>query len=453
MYSAGPMRIWHHLGLWRERVSTLSPRTILALGFACFVIYGFPGYMSTDSVAQLTEARTLEFSDGHPPLMAAEWAVLDHIIAGPVLMFLLQGALFLTGLYLVLLRVTSKSSAAWIASGLFVFPPVLVPMAVIWKDSQMAAYLLFGTALMLQPRLRTRLIGLGCLFAASALRHNAFGAVIPLVFFIFEWRAGIRWWKRALVLSVAAIVLVGAAFALTRLLAVRHVMLTPVYQDIVGVIARADERSDEEWVRVLRGTPLVGTQDIQERARKLHALNGAYHIVSGDDRLFNNVRAPQEWEALQRVREELVFGEPRAYLLSHWDVFAMLIGLGPDPYMPAPVWNLFLEDPTLMHRVEHHASWSRAQGQLGLAFNWLHENTYLFAPYIYGLVALLLLALCARDRVTIGLITSGLLYELTFFPIGVNADYRYSHWMITASCIATVLLFVQRRNQSKQCPG
>ena len=59
MYSPAPMRIWHHLGRWRQRVGTLSPLTVLTLGFAAFVIYGFPGYMSTDSVAQLTEARNM----------------------------------------------------------------------------------------------------------------------------------------------------------------------------------------------------------------------------------------------------------------------------------------------------------------------------------------------------------------------------------------------------------
>jgi hypothetical protein len=442
------MRIRHHLGRLGEHASTLSPRTILTLGFAVFLLYGFPGYMSTDSVSQLEQARTIEFSDGHPPLMAAQWAVLDRIISGPVLMLLLQGLLTLGGLYFIIRRATSSSrNAAWIASTLFVFPPVLVTMAVIWKDSQMAAYLLMGTGLMLQPSLRMRLLGLGCMFVACALRHNAFAAVVPLVFFIFEWRSGIRWWKRAVVVSVAAVVMVGAAFVVTRVLATEHIIVSPVYSDVVGVIARSDERSDEEWLEVLRGTPLVGTKDIQARARKLHAMNGAYHIVTGDDRLFDNVRTPEQWEALQRVRKELVFDNPGAYLMSHWDVLAVMMGLGPDPYTPGPVWNLFLEESAVMLPAQHGAYWSRAQLELGRAFIWLHENTYLFAPYIYALVALLLLVLCARDRVTIGLITSGLLYELSFFPFGVNADYRYSHWMITSSCIATVLLFIQRRKQ------
>src|SRR5690606_30917617 len=141
------------------------------------------------------------------------------------------------------------------------------------------------------------------------------------------------------------------------------------------------------------------------------------------------------WAAFYRVWSELVFGDPGAYLRSHWDVFAVLIGLGPDPIVPHPVWNLFLENNRTILDIHHGASWSRVQYELGRAFNWLHEHTSLFAPHVYALLALVLLAVCARDRLTIALFTSGLLYELSYFPIGVNPDYRYSHWMITSSCI------------------
>ena len=79
-----------------------TPRSILAIGFVGFVLYGFPGFMSTDSVNQLHEARTGLYSNAHPPLMAAQWTVLDAIVSGPLLMLLLQGGLMLWGLYALL---------------------------------------------------------------------------------------------------------------------------------------------------------------------------------------------------------------------------------------------------------------------------------------------------------------------------------------------------------------
>lgn len=428
-----------------RRWKTLSPRAILVLGFTLFLIYAFPGYMSTDSANQLVEARTGHFSDGHPPLMAAEWWLLDRIVSGPLLMLLLQGTLFLGGLYYLLRHTVSPRTAAWTAVGIFLYPPVLTTMAVIWKDSQMAAYLVAGTAALLQPRLRVRLGGLGLLVLAAASRHNGFAAALPLAFFLFEWRSGIRWSKRIL-MSLAIVVVVGlAGFAVTRVLTKTHVTLTTVYPDIVGMIACTDDRSDDELLRVLEGTPLIYHTNIQARARKLHTMNGAFLIVEGDDAMFRNARSPEEWEALYRVRKDLFDADPMSYVIAHWHSFSALLGLD-DVDLRAPVWNLFMEEAdNVIVGLQHSAGHSFGQQWLGRAFYWLAEETPIFRPYVYAYVALLLLALCCRDRLTAGLLTSGLLYELSFFPVGVNPDYRYSHWMVTATCIAAVILFIQRR--------
>src|SRR5437588_4674599 len=107
------------------RLTALRPRTILAIGFACFLLYAFPGYMSSDSVVQLVEARSGVRTDLHPPLMAFEWGLLDAIVAGPVLMLCLQGLLGLVGLYTLLRRVVSPRAAAVTASVVLLFPPVL----------------------------------------------------------------------------------------------------------------------------------------------------------------------------------------------------------------------------------------------------------------------------------------------------------------------------------------
>ena len=433
---------------WGRGLRTLSPPRILLLGFAGFLVYAFPGYMSTDSAQQLVEARTFVFSDGHPPIMAAEWGLLDRIVSGPILMLLLQGMLFLGGLYVLLGRVLSPRAAAWAAIGILLFPPVLTPMAVIWKDSQMAAFLVAGTAAMVHPRLRIRLVGLGLLGVACALRHNAFAAVVPLVFFLFEWKPGLRWWKRTAILAAVAIVTVAATFGLTRALAVEHVKLTPAFADITGVLAFTHDRTDEDLRDVLRGTSLVVKTGIQARARVLFALRGGWRVTQGEDRLFDYPKSPEEWEALSRAWKELVLGDPGAYLGAHWDRFAELLGVSEDQPR-ASVWNLFLEVRERMATIDHDASHSRAQAWIGRQLAWLSDHTPLFRPYVYALIALALLVSCCRDRLTAGLFTSGLLYQLSFFPVSAEPDYRYSHWMIACVCLATVILFVQRRRERR----
>jgi hypothetical protein len=430
------------VGWWR-RLRTLSPRATLVAGFAVFLVYAFPGYMSTDSVEQLFEARIRHFSDGHPPLMAVEWLVLDQIVAGPILMLLLQGALFLGGLYHLFRRLVTPHAAARLAVGVLLFPPVMTTMAVIWKDSQMAACLVAGTAALLDPRVRVRVGGLGLLVAACAIRYNALVAAIPLAVILFEGRRPLRWWRRVAMFFAACVVAAGAAFGVSRAIAVEHVKLTPAFSDVVAVLACTHERDDADLREVLRGTPLVVHHHIQDQARLLHELHGTWRIAASDDRLFNSPSTPAEWSALERAWKELVLGDFGAYLRCRWQDYTRIIGLT-DEGIRAPVWNLFLEDIGQMEPIEHDASWSRFQEWVGYKLYWLSSNTPLFRAWVYAVIALLLLPLCCRDRVTLALFASGLLYEASFFPVGAEPDYRYSHWMITSVCIACVFLFVQR---------
>ncbi len=435
------MWVRDELARCRSALDRLTPRQILAVGFVAFLLYAFPGYMSTDSVVQLHEARTGILSDAHPPIMAKEWGLLDSIVAGPLLMIVLQASLFLAGVYGILRRVLDPKPAAWTASAILVFPPVLTVMAVVWKDAQMAAYLLAGTAAMIQPRLRTRLLGLGLYVVACALRHNAFAAVVPLVFFLFEWKPGIRWWKRVVILVVATGLTLGLTYGVTRALTVNHVKLTPVLTDIGGMIAVGKPRSDAELEELLRGTPLAVHENIQGRAHLLFIMRGQWRFAGGADRLFDLPTKDEQWRALWRAWKQLVSDEPSAYLASHWDRFNEMI-VSPR----ATVWNLFVEihetQPAYIH---HDAGYSWIQGALADAFNWMVDYTPLFEPWIYLVIALALLALACRDRLTAGLYISGLLYEASYFPVGIDPDYRYSHWAITSVVIATVILFVQRK--------
>ena len=427
----------------RRRIGALSPRAILTLGFAVFLLYGFPGYMSSDSVGQLMEGRELAFHSGHPPLMGAEWALLDVVVTGPLLMLVVQGLLFLVGLYFVLRQLLAPKRAAWVANLVLLFPPVLTTMVVIWKDSQMAAYLIAGTAALVQPRLRIRLLGLVLLLLACGMRHNAAAAAVPLVFCLFEWRGGMRWWKKLAILFATAALLAGLAVGATRVFGVSPARLTPVYHDITGMIAVSDDRTDEAWLHVLRGTPLAITTNIQARARKLHyEYWGSWRITEGDERLFFLAQTADQVAALDRVWSELA--TPGRYLEASWTTFSMMLGTTPEVVRPGPVWNFFHEYHDAAPLVDHDATWSWFQIYVARSFHWLFENTALFDPWAYALIAILLLVLLCRDRLTLGLLTSGLVYELSYFPFGPNPDYRYSHWMIAATTLAGVILFVRR---------
>ena len=167
--------------------------------------------------------------------------------------------------------------------------------------------------------------------------------------------------------------------------------------------------------------------------------------MQGDEAFWEYPRTDAQWAALSRAWKELVFGDPGAYLAYHWDGFRRILRLTDDD-RPGAVWNRFLESEEQLTWIDHDANFSWAQYRIGLTcFYWLADRTPLFRAYVYAAIALALLVSCCRDRLTFALFASGLLYELSFFPVGAEPDYRYSHWMITSVCLATVILFVQRR--------
>ncbi len=427
--------------MWRA-LRDLPPRRTLLLGFAVLVVYGFPGYMSTDSVNQLIEARAGVLSSAHPPIMAKEWRFLDAIVAGPLLMLLAQGALFLGGLYRIFVRFVTPERAAWIACAILVYPPVLTTMAVIWKDSQMAAWLVAGIAALLDERLRVRILGLVLLIVACAFRHNAFAAVVPLVFFVFEWRNPVSWLRRITIMGGLSIASVLLAIGITRALAVDSVRLTPVIADVSGMIGFTRPRTDEDLRELLRGTNLFAQTDIQERAGRLYRLGGPYRLTQGEDRLFDHPHTEEHWASLGRAWKELFFADPGAYFASHWFLYQRLLGII-EPAR-ATVWDGFLEDGEQRYSVMHDARQGRIQRWIKTVCAFLADETPLFRPWIYAAIALLLLVTSCRSRIGWAVLTSGILYELTFFVANADPDYRYSHWMVTSTCIGAAIVFLQR---------
>ena len=426
-----------------ERLRALPAGVILGIGFALFLVYAFPGYMSSDSVMQMLEGRSHRFTSGHPPIMAAEWGVLDAIVSGPILMLLLQGLLFVGGAFAVLRRFLTPRAAAVVADLILLFPPVLTTMAVIWKDSQMAAYLVAGIAALLSKRPGVRIMGWVLITAGCAFRYNAFAATVPLVFLLFEWRPGFPWFARYGISLAAAIASVMLAFGINRALEVKHEYLAPGMADIVGVLAYTDDRSDEDLRHVLRDTSLRVTTSIQATARMLYSERNPYRIDHGDNRIFDPPKTELQRIALTRAWKEIVSSDWNAYFSYRIAGYRELLGLSEAPLW-APVWNAFNEAPEQVAYIHHDASQSWAQNRLGLLFATLADETPLFRPYLYTLLALLLVAVVCRDRLTLALFASGLGYELSFFPAAGTPDFRYSHWLIATTCLATVILFVQR---------
>jgi hypothetical protein len=421
----------------------------LAIGFAGLLVYAFPGYMSSDSLVQLLDGRAHKYTDWHPPAMAAVWGVLDRIVKGPALMLLLQGSLFLIGSYRILRHVLCERGAAIAASAILLFPPVLAPMAVIWKDSQMAGLLLMAISLLLDPRKRTQVIGVVLLTIATAFRDNGAAATLPVLVLLFRWPTWRRRWTSAALACVLWVATIGAALTTNKLLTDTrqypwYVSLGPA--DVIGVLKQSRPYSDEELLKIFEGTPLVQTTNIQQHCRTYYSPSSWWYYMSGPRRVFNWPVIPEHRTAIARAWRTMVFDNPGAYLLHRLRVFRLLISINHQDVMD-PAWHTHVDQAKRAQPGEFYDA-TGVQASIGDALIWLARHTSLFRPYLYLLLSLLFLPFAWRHRDVLALLASGISYELGLFFVAPSPDFRYSHWMVTCAILATVILVARRVKQA-----
>lgn len=426
---------------------------ILGIGWVLVLAYAYPGVMAYDSIDQLREARAGFYSDGHPPAMAALWGVIDHLCAGPFGMLALQTAAFLGGVFLVMRRAFAPRTAALVTVLLALFPPILVPMAVIWKDAIMAGFLALGTGAVLDTRRAVRLAGLAVLSLATAMRYNALAATLPIVVLAFEWPVR-RTIARYAVAAGAWVALTGVAFGLNSLLVDRRMHYwhsSIAVMDIVGTLAHVgDDLPDATLRPQLAGTEILADKDLHATIRQHYVPYSFEALVVGEHHLFalplhrGDLPIPEaRRDAIARAWHDIVFGHPGAFLAHRWAAFREVIGLSDRPVASAVI-DRRARDRTQLAELGLSGGYNAAQARLERAFTHLARATPLFRPYLYLLVALCLIALCRRHRDVLVILLSGLGLEATLFLAAPTADYRYSHWLITCTSIAIVMLIARR---------
>ena len=402
---------------------------IYALAVIGVALYAYPGLMSYDSAFQLDEARRWDLGDQHPPLMSAIWRLCELVVAGPLGMLALQTAAFITGLGKIFARQHVGALATLIVAW---YPPVLVVMAVIWKDSQMAAYLALGIAGMLSPRRERRWAGLGLMLVASALRHNAPAATLVPVVLLWSQRSG---WRRYVLGLAAWLAITLGSVGITKLLANRpggNFSDMIEVTDICGTIRYSPPIADADLRELLAGTPLRVDHDIQAAMVASYAPK-LYLEFAQHSQPLELASTVAERAAISRAWRAIVVREPLAYLRQRWTMFARLLEIRASSSTPAFVT---FDDPSNAGRTPTFIQRGLFRAVRAIGPLW-------YVPFIYFVVGLCLLAF-ARTRLELAVLGSGIVYELGMFPVILTGDYRYSHWLIATVAIATILIVCRR---------
>ncbi len=439
-------------------LAELRPWVILAIGWFLFVVYAFPGLMTMDSIQQLAEARADFYTDAHPALMAVLWHYVDKLIGGPFGMLVIQSVAFEIGMFLLVRRVVSPRRAAVATALVMLFPPVIAPMAVIWKDCLMAGALVLGAAALLEERRSMKLLGLGAMFVATAVRYNAPAATLPLIFLLFTWfpaEAGLAGAAKRYGLAFGAWV----GVTLAALLVGAAVTDRPMYfwhstlaiMDTAGAIAETEGTIPDETLReITKGTGLLVDTNIHEAIRKRYSPVDFEPLTYHEGHIWESLpisgtdpAPPEKRAAIARMFREAVTTYFGGYLAHRATLMKYVLGLHDGPvYSPVMTHRLQYQGLIAKQGVSTHQTGLQSAWQRRV--QWFAKETPLFRPWMYVVLALLLIAFCRGQRDVFALLMSGLGLEASLFLLAPTPDYRYSHWLVVCVVLATVMLVARR---------
>ena len=427
---------------WFDRRAT--PRAILIASWVVFALYAYPGYMTTASIDELVDSRIGQLTDWHSPMMTEVWRVVGHLVSGPAGMLALQSVLTLAGVYTLLRRVTTERAAAILAGAILVFPPILAMSAVLVPESQLAAFLVAGAAAVASPRHAVRGLGIIALVIAAGMAAGGTVAVLPLIALGCAQLRRPRWQRYVIAVAVW-VVIASAAALIDRFLVdseTRRNQVQLAIDDTVGVLRYAGPIDDAQLRETLGAAPVVLAEGLQARAKDIYGHADRYQY--GDRRLFDPPASALARDALENARWSLLRTYPGAYLHHRWHQFVRVLGLSRGKDW-TPVYTSFAELDGEQLSVRHDARHAPVQKLLIHGERWL-GGTFLFHPYWYFLLALVLLPVAAmrRQRDVLAVLGSGILYELVQMFVTDAPACASSHWMILTTIVATTFLIARR---------
>ena len=408
--------------------------------------------MIPDTFEHLIEARAGFYTDASPPAFTALFAVSDWWIGGQVLVFLLQITAFVAGAFLTFRRLRLPR-AHWWTLGFVVFPPVITPLALVWKDALLPGLLLLGFACIVDERRWVRLLALASLGLAIAIRYNAFAGAFPLVLLLFEWRTGGGWIKRYAIALAAWIAISFAAYQANTLLTDRQMHFwhaSIALFDIAGTLKHAGPISDAELAPILEGTGLRVEKDLQARIVAKYRPRNVIYLIEGTDPLWRvpirgiEPQPPAQREAIGRAWRELVTTHTGAYLRHRARVFRECLALTSKTRAYWAVLDRRYDYPATAQAQGIGLRASPIQKRLTAAYAWVWRHTPLFEPFVYFVLAIVLLPFARKHRDVLALLVSGLAMELTLFFLAATPDYRYSHWMVLCTMLSAIALVARR---------
>jgi hypothetical protein len=413
----------------------------------------FPGVMTADSIAALSQGRADVYGDINAPLMSWFWGRLDSILPGPALIFVIHLAIFWAAA--ALLWKTTRVTSFWLGVSLVLFgltPHVLAQTVVVWKDVALGVSLFAAVSLLYLSKTTGSRVALIVsplfLFYGYAARLNALPAVLPIAIWtgyiaakIFEFE---RRRLKALLLGVGyfSALSITVYFVNDRLTEGRtDYPFQQIY--LYDLAAMSVDRNEALFPEHIREDANYSFETIRSR----------YNERSVSDLIFPNVPSPGDVPPLKLTNDaaqvaelrkawlDAIADDPSAYLRHRSKVFAQLIGLSRSVTAPYVAEGFASNPPEF--RGSENVGYKILMRYFG-AFRRPFTQTFFFRGVVWIVLCVGLVCLALRRRLrddwdlVIVLSVSSLLFMFAYFPTTPSTEFRYLFWPAIASAIASI---------------
>lgn len=439
----------------RDRGLPWLPWLLALGGFAFDLAVYWPGMMSFDSAYAWWQARGGASTDITAPVLVWMWRLCTHLLDGPGLPFAFHLALFWSGLAL-LTRSLRLTPLATLATVLLVgFAPVpLLLRGHVWTDVGLFSALICATAALARAELGQRrrwlALAIALLFYATALRHNALPAILPLVgwsaWLMFDSRQALdsEWATRR---PLKAWPKIGATLALLLGLGIAVNALNNTVEKRVPLwpslaqfdLAAISVATGEMRLPGFMIGPGLDIADLAQAFRPWSNTPMLQNTRHGMRDPFNPGFSRAELEALRTAWERAIVEEPAAWLAHRWRLTRALFG-NHDIVWPV---ELTYVDAEVQYADNPPVAANDSAIHVGLMriFATLRATPALAAwpCLLVGLIALpraLRRRHTPAGRVALMLLGSAWLYALPLVLLAPSAELRYLGWPCIASLLA-----------------
>jgi hypothetical protein len=437
----------------RQRASLLVLVAVSA-GYALTVLVFYPGYSTIDARYVYADAMAWRFGDWQSPAMGVLWRLIDPIAPGAASMFLLTAALYWLAFGTLALVAARRSVWLGLATLLLAFmPPAFFFVGMIWRDVLFAVIWLAAAVLTFAAADRTarrrapiQALALLLIVFGVLLRPNAVVAAPFLAAYVI-WPMRFDW-KRTAIVFLPALVLFCALVPLVYYGILGAQRQNPLHSIVVFDLGGITHFTGENqfpvsWSRDQTALLISKCYDPVRWDSYWHVEPCPFvmrRLERPDDVIFGTPRLIEAWR-------HALAAHPLAYL-SHRATF-MWQFLGRSNLV-LPVWD-WLDPASTYGHSPYFTPLVALHDKL--------QPTLLFRPELWLVLAAAVGVFAWRARSTpagafaLGVTSCAIVYVMTFFVLGVAADFRYAYWCVLATLAGAIAAVLARCDRIPSRPA